>query len=51
MQIDDILAFWEIKNGTKNGMVFDHSHQTTTDKNIGWDDADAYMIEMIEDKR
>jgi hypothetical protein len=36
MQVDDMLAFWEIKNGKKNGMVFDHSHLTTTNKNIGW---------------
>lgn len=51
MQVEDMLAFWEIKNGKKNGVVFDHSHRSTKDKNIGWDDADAYMNEMIEDRK
>ena len=52
MQVDDMLAFWKIENGKKNGMVFDHSHGITTDKNIGWDDAEAYINEMwIEDKK
>jgi hypothetical protein len=49
-QIDDLVAFTKIDNGKKVGMVFDHKHQTTTDKNLGWDDADAYMDQIMEDK-
>ena len=50
--MDDLLAFAHITNGKKNGIVFDHqNHQTTTDANLGWDDANAYIDEMMADKR
>jgi hypothetical protein len=29
-------------------MVFNHKHQPTT--NLGWDDTDAYMNQMMEEK-
>ena len=50
-QIDDLLAFSKIENGKKVGMVFDHSHQTTLDNNLGFDDANKYMDGMMEDRR
>jgi hypothetical protein len=51
-QVDDLLAFAQIQNGKKSGMVFDHqNHRTTTDTNLGWDDANAYIDEMMLDKR
>jgi hypothetical protein len=50
-QIDDMLAFSKIENGKKVGMVFDHSHQKTTDTNLGFDDANSYMDGMLEERR
>jgi hypothetical protein len=47
MQIDDLLADTKIQNGKKWGMVFDHSHQITSDSNLGWDDANAYIDKMM----
>jgi hypothetical protein len=58
-QTDDLLAFAEIKNGTKNGMVFDKykgppvPHCFSTPgcvPGLGWDAAIAYMDEMMADK-
>jgi hypothetical protein len=51
MQIEDLLAFTKVENGKKVGMVFDHSHQATSMTNLGWDDAGAYIDQMMEDKR
>jgi acyl-CoA hydrolase len=50
-QVDDLLAFAKIENGKKVGMVFDHQHQKTSDTNLGWDDANAYIDQMMADKR
>lgn len=50
-QTDDLLATADIQNGKKHGMVFDLNHRTTTDENLGWDNAVAYMDEMMADKR
>jgi hypothetical protein len=50
-QIDDLLAFAKIENNKKVGMVFDHSHQTTPDNNLGFDNANGYMDRMMEDRR
>jgi hypothetical protein len=51
-QKDDLLAFAKIENGTKVGMVFDHdNHQTTSDKTLGWDDANGYIDEMMAEIR
>jgi hypothetical protein len=36
-QIDEMLAYTQIENGKKSGVVFDLPNQT---KNAGWDDAD-----------
>jgi len=48
-QIDDLLAFSKIENGKKVGMVFDHSHQTAIDSNLGFDDANRYMDWVMKD--
>src|SRR6266567_5225369 len=50
-QTDDLLAFAQMDNGKKVGMVFDHGHHTTTGENLGWDDANAYIEEMMLDQR
>jgi hypothetical protein len=49
-QTDDLLAFANIKNGKKVGMV-DPDHRAITDANLGWDDADAYMDEKMRARR
>lgn len=51
MQIDDLIATEETKDGKRYGIVYDHSHKTTTNANSGWDDTDAYMNDMMEDKK
>jgi hypothetical protein len=51
MQVDDLVAFNKNEDGKKVGMVFDHSHQSTSNGNLGWDDADTFMNDMIEDKK
>jgi hypothetical protein len=43
----ELLAFAEIKGGKKSGRVFDLSHRTTTFDNSGWDDACAYIYQMM----
>jgi hypothetical protein len=50
-QIDELLAFAQIENGKKVGMVFDKDHRTTTSDNFGWDDAITYIEKMIADRR
>jgi hypothetical protein len=50
-QTDDLLAFTQIKNGKKVGMVFDREHRNKTSDNLGWDDASASVDEMMLDKR
>jgi len=48
---DDLLAFAQIQNDKKVGMVFDPEHRRTADESFGWDDANAYIDEMMLDKR
>jgi hypothetical protein len=50
-QTDDLLAFAKIENGKKVGMVFDHEHRSTMGDDLGWTDANAYIDEMMFDKR
>jgi hypothetical protein len=50
-QTDDLLAFANIENGKKVGMVFDREHQAKIPGNLGWDDANAYIDEMMLEKR
>jgi hypothetical protein len=51
MQVDDLVAFNKNEDEKKVGMVFDHSHQSTSNGNLGWDDADTFMNDLIEDKK
>ncbi len=51
VQTDDLLAFAQIENGKKVGMVFDHEHRSTMGDDLGWTDANAYIDEMMADKR
>jgi hypothetical protein len=51
VQTDSLLAFANIENGKKVGMVFNKKHRKTASKNHGWDDAVAYMDEMLADNR
>ncbi len=50
-QVDELLAFAQIEDGKKVGMVFEKGHIRKSDTNLGWDDADAYIDEMMTDKR
>jgi hypothetical protein len=50
-QTDDLLSFTKIENGQKVGIVFDHDHRTTTNDNLGYDDANAYMDEKMRARR
>jgi hypothetical protein len=51
-QTDDLLAFAKIENGKKVGMVFDREHPTKLlGQDLGWDDANAYIDEMMLDRR
>jgi hypothetical protein len=43
----ELLAFAQIRGGKKSGRVFDLNHRTTTFDNGGWDDASAYIYEMM----
>jgi hypothetical protein len=47
----ELLAYAEIKGGTKSGRVFDLDHRTTTFANSGWDDASGYIYQMMADDR
>jgi hypothetical protein len=50
--MDDLLASATIQNGKKRGNVFDHeNHRTITFADLGWEDANAYIDEMMADKR
>jgi len=51
VQADDLLAFAQIQDKKKSGMVFDRQHRTTTDSNLGWDDANAYIDQMMAEDR
>jgi hypothetical protein len=51
VEVDDLLAFAQIQDGKKSGMVFDRQHRTTTDSNLGWDDASAYIDQMMAEDR
>jgi hypothetical protein len=47
--VDDLLASATIQNDKKYGNVFDHeNHSTTTFADLGWDDANAYIDEMMD---
>ena len=50
-QTDDLLAFAQIENGKKVGMVFDPQYQSVIGETLGWDDANSYIDEMMLDKR
>jgi hypothetical protein len=50
-QTDSLLAFANIENGKKVGMVFNKKQRKTASKNRGWDDAVAYMDEMLAGNR
>lgn len=50
-QTKEMLAFSRIEKGTKSGNVFDRQHQATSLQNAGWDDANAYIDEMMADDR
>jgi hypothetical protein len=43
----EMLAFAEIRGERKSGRVFDLDHRTTTFGNSGWDDASAYINQMM----
>lgn len=47
----ELLAFAQIEGGKKSGRVFDLDHRTTTFENSGWDDASAYIYQMMADDR
>lgn len=49
-QTDRLLAFANIEDSKKVGMVFNKKQRKTASKNRGWDDAVAYMDEMLADK-
>jgi hypothetical protein len=51
VQVDDLLAFAQIQDGKKSGMVFDHQYRPTTDRGVGWDDATEYIDQMIAEDR
>jgi len=46
-QTREMLAFAQIQNGKKSGMVFDLHHRTTSFENAGWDDASEYIYAMM----
>ena len=51
-QTNEMLAYATLKDGKKFGMVFDKQHRTTTWDNAFWDDASAYIDEMmLEDRK
>ena len=50
-QTGEMLASLKIEKGQKSGIVFDRNHQTTTDTNAGWDDAEGYVDAMMADER
>ena len=52
-QTDDVLAFTKIENGQKVGIVNDRQHQRPANlgPNLGWDDANEYMDQMMFDDR
>jgi hypothetical protein len=51
VQVDDLLAFAQIQDGKKSGLVFDRQYRPTEGSNVGWDDANAYIDEMMADNR
>lgn len=51
-QTKELLAFAKIEKGKKVGMIFDQERGTADpSKNLGWDDASAYIDEMMRDDR
>jgi hypothetical protein len=47
----ELLAFAQIEGGKKSGRVFDLDHRTRTFENDGWDDASAYIYQIMADDR
>jgi hypothetical protein len=51
-QTKELLAFAKIEKGKRVGMIFDPQHGVAdVSKNLGWDDANAYIDEMMLDDR
>jgi cAMP phosphodiesterase len=50
-QTREILAFAKIEKGRKSGIVFDKQHKTKNLDNEGFDDASAYIDEVMADGR
>lgn len=48
---DDLLAYAQIQNGKKMGLIFDGAHVADVGKNLGWDDADNYITNMMKEER
>jgi predicted transposase YbfD/YdcC len=49
VQMDEQLAYANIEEGWKIGMVFDPKHEMTSDESRTRDDANAYIDEMMSD--
>jgi len=51
-QTKELLAFARIEKSKKVGMIFDRQHSMADPtKNLGWDDASAYINEKMFDNR
>jgi hypothetical protein len=51
-QTKEMLAYARIERGKKVGMIFDKQHRMADPtKNLGWDDASAYIDEKMLDDR
>jgi hypothetical protein len=53
-QVDDLLASADIRNGKKNGVIFDESYKGNrwvSGGDAGWDAAIKYMDELMADPR
>ncbi len=50
-QTGEMLAVARLQKGEKWGMVYDKQHQTTTSKNVFYDDASAFIDNMMADDR
>jgi hypothetical protein len=46
-QTKELLAFARIEKGQKVGMIFDKQRSADPSKNLGWDDASAYIDEKM----
>jgi hypothetical protein len=50
-QTKQLLAFARIEKAKKVGMIFDNQHVADPMKNLGWDDASAFIDQMMADDR